>query len=178
MRVSVVVVHTDGDHRRGRADGVEEAAGVGVAAVMGHLHHVGAQPVGLAEQTPLRGLLGVAGQEQPAGVRRDAQHDGVGIVVGAEGAVGRRAQDLHQSGAERESVAGADRHDRDVCSFGGRVALQHRGRQVLAVRLGGDWPDQERADVEGRQDRGQPGDVIVVRMAHDRRIEAPDTAPA
>jgi len=173
-----VVVVADGDHRGVRAHRREEPRRVRVASVVGHLHDVRGQPGGVAEQPGLGALLGVAGEQQPPVAARYPQHDGVGVRVAAERAVRRRAQHLHGGVPEREPPARGDRHDGYAGSRGGAVAGAHRRRQRLAACAQRDGRHEEGADVEVAEHRSQPGDVVVVGVAHHDRLEAAHAAAA
>lgn len=118
--VAVVVALTDRHHRRAGADGVEEGRVVRVAAVVGDLQDRRGEQVGTGEQAPLRGLFGVAGQQQRAVLAGDPQHHGVVVGLVAQRAVGDRAQHHDVRGAEREAPAGGHRHDRDAAAAGSR----------------------------------------------------------
>jgi hypothetical protein len=72
--VTVVVVRPDRDHRHPRVDRGEEAAGVGVTTVVGHLEHRRPQARGPLEQRVRRRGLGVTRQQHRPGVGADAQH--------------------------------------------------------------------------------------------------------
>lgn len=121
--------------------------------MVGDLHDVGTQPFRVPQEQALRGRLRVAGQQEPAAVHGDRQDDGVRVVVTAEATVRRGAAHLDRGGAEGEALAGGDGHDRHAGGPGGRERLPVRRRDVVTVRLEGDGPDDERADVESRQHR-------------------------
>lgn len=112
MRVAVVVVRTHRDDGGVRADRLEEAVRVGVAAVVGDGHDVGTQPLGVAQEAALGELLGVAGEQHATRGGRDAQHDGVVVVAGAGQAAGGWAQHLDAGLSEGEVPAGMQRGGR------------------------------------------------------------------
>lgn len=120
MRVPVVVVRTHRDDGRVGADGVEKAFRVGVAAVVGNGHDVGAQPLRIAQKAALGEFLGVTGEQQATGCGDDAQHDGVVVVAGAGQAAGRRAQHLDAGLPEGEPPAGVQRGGRHAGGLGSR----------------------------------------------------------
>ncbi|MEX0658269.1 MAG: hypothetical protein WD080_03965 [Egibacteraceae bacterium] len=160
-----------------RPDGLEEPRGVGVAAVVGHLDDVGAQTPGVAQEAALCELLHVTGEQQSPARRRHPQDYGVVVVAGADRAVGRRAQHLDGGFAEREAHPGPHRHDRHPGALRGSVRGGHGWGEGLGVAPGRGRPDQERAHVQARQDRGQAGHMVVVGVAGHDRVEAAHPPP-
>lgn len=178
MGVTVVVVRTNRDERGVRADRVEEAVRVGVAAVVGDGHDVGAEPLRMAQEGALGELLGVTGEQQATGGGGDAQHDGVVVVAGAGQAAGRWAQHLDAGLPEGEAPAGVQGGGRHAAGLGSRGGGQGRWGQGLCGVPGGGRPDEERPDVHRGEDGGQAADVVVVGVACDHDVQVTDAAPA
>lgn len=175
MGVAVVVVGADAHDRDAGADRVEEAVGVGVAAVVRDLEHLGAQLLGAGEQPPLGPFLGVAGEQQPPRVAVHAQDQRALVGVVGQRAVAGGTQHRHGCRPEPEAGARGDLVERDAalpCDGQGR---QRRRRHVPArARADG---GHHGVDLEACQDRGQTGAVVVMRMAERDDVEPAHPAP-
>lgn len=130
--MAVVVVGADADDGDARPDGVEEALGVRVAAVVGDLEHLCAQLVGAGEQPPLRLLLRVAGQQQPPPAPVHAQHQRAIVDVVGQRQVGGRAEHRHGRRAEAEARPRGDLVDRDAALACDGEGRDGGGRHVAA----------------------------------------------
>jgi hypothetical protein len=175
----VVVADARADHRRARAQALQErGAGSTGAAVMGHLEQIPAAPIVAddREQVSIAVGLQVAGEEGALAAHAQREHDR-GVVDGASrgGCHGgqrleRRPEHVHPRITKPEAVALGEA---DAADAEARGSLAERtGTGTLGGHAGlGDAPD-----TVARHQPGQSSGVVFVRMGehHEGDAAIPD----
>jgi hypothetical protein len=145
------------------------------AAVVRDLEHVETTPVGqpTCEQLRVDGLLDVAGQQQPALSEAHVEHDR--DIVDARAGIGRLRRhgatrwpaDFDLGRIEAQMVAGEEPAAR---------ATEPDQRLLIGAVSGAGAPHarlRDGADPVARQQHGQTGDMVFVRMGDHDQVDAP-----